>query len=116
MGKGSGRGGDAGDNRAEIREFVASFEDVSQALKNERAKAASSVCSETNMRVDLVPEIEIAELSKKIYATAKPYRGTATFSRSFMYVFRKWHAGNSARPAQTQPAATNCSHTPNSRR
>ena len=89
MGKGSGRGGDGGSTRAEVRELVASFEDVSLALENERAAAAAKVQGDTDMRVKLVPESEIAELSKQIYATAKPYRGTAVLGRSMMYLLRE---------------------------
>ena len=51
MGKGSGRGGDGGGTRAEVREFAASVEDVSLALKNERAAAAAKVQGDTEMFV-----------------------------------------------------------------
>jgi hypothetical protein len=91
MGKGSGRGGDGG-SRAEVREFAASFQDVGVALKNERAVTAAKVVDEKRMQVHLVPEPEMAELSKKIFAAAKPYRGKSKFSWSFMYLFRECRA------------------------
>jgi hypothetical protein len=54
-----------------------------------RATAAAKVAGETDMRVELVPEAEMAELSKQIYAAAKPFRGKATHARSLMYVLRE---------------------------
>ena len=99
MGKGSGRGGDGG-SRAEVREFAASFQDVGVALKNERAVTAAKVVDEKRMQVHLVPEPEMAELSKKIFAAAKPYRGKSKFSWSFMYLFRECRAH---RPPRAQP-------------
>ena len=54
-----------------------------------RAAAAAKVAGETEMRVELVPEAEMAELTKQIYAAAKPFRGKATHARSLMYVLRE---------------------------
>jgi hypothetical protein len=58
-------------------------------VRARRAATAAKVAGETEMRVELVPEAEMAELSKQIYAAAKPFRGTATHLRSLMYVLRE---------------------------
>jgi hypothetical protein len=60
------------------------------------------------MRVELVPEAEMAELTKQIYAAAKPYRGAATHLRSMMYVLRECRQRQRARASVFKSAALAC--------
>ena len=97
MGKGSGKGAQGGalsvSEQLKAESLTASnFPDIAAANKSRKNAvdlAASAKDSESMMKSKLVPEEEMAELSKKLFAAAKPYRNSAQLWKSLLYLARE---------------------------
>lgn len=97
MGKGSGKGAQGSLSIGEqvkaeslTRSNFNDFADANKHRKNAVDVASSSTAgSEEMMKTKLIPEEEMAELSKKLFAVAKPYRNSGQHGKSLLYVARE---------------------------